>query len=217
MAHYVCDIFGITLRWRHNDHDGVSNHQPHGWILKRLFRRRSKKTSKLRVTGLCVGNSPGPLNSPQKRASYAENVSIWWRHHVTDAMLIKETGPGLPGRVCVCICLCISICIYIERERERESNRHIIPLRKQLICFFTANPYVCRFTRDYPIVFRPRNISLTFNIIVSLFRKMSPLVHLMLRLPFKLWWLLAISTLHFMLHQMAWIYQITTHTRLHQQ
>ena len=55
-----------TLPWRHNDHDGVSNHQPHGCLFKRLFRRRSKKTSKLRVTGLCVGNSPGPVNSPHK-------------------------------------------------------------------------------------------------------------------------------------------------------
>ena len=56
----------IALQWRHNDHDGVSNHQPHGCLLNRLFRRRSKKTSKLRVTGLCVGNSPGPVNSPHK-------------------------------------------------------------------------------------------------------------------------------------------------------
>ena len=55
-----------TLRWRHNDQDGVSNHQPHGCLLNRLFRRRSNKTSKLRVTGLCVGNSPGPVNSPHK-------------------------------------------------------------------------------------------------------------------------------------------------------
>ena len=54
------------LHWRHNEHDGVSNHQPHGCLLKRLFRRRSKKTSKLRVTGLCVGNSSGPVNSPHK-------------------------------------------------------------------------------------------------------------------------------------------------------
>ena len=50
-----------TLRWRHNEHDGVSNHQPHGCLLNRLFRRRSKKTPKLRVTGLCVGNSKGQL------------------------------------------------------------------------------------------------------------------------------------------------------------
>ena len=56
----------VSLRWRHNDHDGVSNHQPHRRLLNRLFRRRSKKTSKLRVTGLCAGNSPGPVNSPHK-------------------------------------------------------------------------------------------------------------------------------------------------------
>ena len=56
----------MSLHWRHNDHDSVSNHQPHGCLLNRLFRRRSKKTSKLRVTGLCVGNSPGPVNFPHK-------------------------------------------------------------------------------------------------------------------------------------------------------
>ena len=55
-----------TLLWRHNEHDSVSNHQPHGCLLNRLFRRRSKKTSKLRVTGFWVGNSPGPVNSPHK-------------------------------------------------------------------------------------------------------------------------------------------------------
>ena len=55
-----------SLQWRHNDHDSVSNHQPHGCLLNRLFGRRSKKTSKLRVTGLCAGNSPGPVNSPHK-------------------------------------------------------------------------------------------------------------------------------------------------------
>ena len=54
------------LRWRHNDNDGVSNHQPRGCLLNCLFRRISKKTSKLRVTGLCAGNSPGPVNSPHK-------------------------------------------------------------------------------------------------------------------------------------------------------
>ena len=47
-----------SLRWRHNDHAGVSNHQPHGCLLNRLFWHWSKKTSKLRVTGLCAGNSP---------------------------------------------------------------------------------------------------------------------------------------------------------------
>ena len=55
-----------TLRWRHNELHGVSDHQPHDCLLRLLFRRRSKKTSKLRVTGLCVGTSPGPVNSPHK-------------------------------------------------------------------------------------------------------------------------------------------------------
>ena len=53
-----------SLLWRHNGRDGVSNHQPHDCLLNRLFRRGSKKTSKLRVTGLCAWNSPG--NSPHK-------------------------------------------------------------------------------------------------------------------------------------------------------
>ena len=43
-----------SLQWRHNEHDGVSNHQPHDCLLNRLSRRGSKKTSKLRVTGLCA-------------------------------------------------------------------------------------------------------------------------------------------------------------------
>ena len=71
----------MSLQRRHSDHDGVSNHQPHGCLLNRLFRRRSKKTSKLRVTGLCAGNSPVAGEFPAQRASNAENVFIWWRHH----------------------------------------------------------------------------------------------------------------------------------------
>ena len=43
--------------------------------------RRSKKTSKLRVTGPCVGNSPVTGEFPAHRTSNAKNVSIWWRHH----------------------------------------------------------------------------------------------------------------------------------------
>ena len=69
------------LHWRHNDQDGVSNHQPHQCLLNRLLVRRSKKTSKLRVTGLCAGNSPETGGFPVQMASNAENVSIWWRHH----------------------------------------------------------------------------------------------------------------------------------------
>ena len=71
-----------SLQWRYNGRDGVSNHQPHDCLLNRLFRGRSKKTSKLRVTGFCDGNSPVTSEFPAQRASNAENVSIWWCHHV---------------------------------------------------------------------------------------------------------------------------------------
>ena len=69
-----------SLQWRHNGRDGVSNHQPPHCLLNRLFRSRSNKTSKLRVTGHCVGNSPETGEFPTQLASNAENVSIWWRH-----------------------------------------------------------------------------------------------------------------------------------------
>ena len=37
-------------------------------------------TSKLRVTGLCAGNSKVTGELPANKASNAENVSIGWRH-----------------------------------------------------------------------------------------------------------------------------------------
>ena len=81
-------VWQKSLQWRHIDHDSVSNPQPRGCLLNRLFRSRSKKTSKLRVTGLCAGNSPVTNEFPAQRASNAENVSIWWRHH---------------GSICCCV------------------------------------------------------------------------------------------------------------------
>ena len=89
----ICDVYitnyetmsgintKITLRWRHNGCDSVSNHQPRGCLLNRLFRRKSKKTSNLCVTGLCAENSPGTGEFLAQMASNTDNVSIWWRHH----------------------------------------------------------------------------------------------------------------------------------------
>ena len=39
------------------------------------------KKSKIRVTGLCVGNSPVTGEFPAQKAGNAENVSIWWHHY----------------------------------------------------------------------------------------------------------------------------------------
>ena len=96
-----------SLQWCHNGHDGVSNHQPHHCLLNRLFGRRSKKTSKLRVTGLCAGNSPGTGEFPAQMASNAKNVSIWWLNHD-----------------CVCDHLSsyIGFLLWINRTRTRYAN-----------------------------------------------------------------------------------------------
>ena len=57
---------GSTLQLRHNERDGVSNHRRFDCLLNRLFRCRSKKTSKLRVTGLCGGTHRWPVDSSHK-------------------------------------------------------------------------------------------------------------------------------------------------------
>ena len=69
----------LALQWRDNGRNGVSNNQPHDCLLNRLFQVHIKERSKLRVTGLCVVNSPVPGEFPAQMASKAENVSIWWR------------------------------------------------------------------------------------------------------------------------------------------
>ena len=55
-----------TWECRHNERDGVSNHQRLHCLLNRLFRSRSKKTSKMLVTGLCDGNHQWAVDSPHE-------------------------------------------------------------------------------------------------------------------------------------------------------
>ena len=75
-----------ALQWRNNGHNGVSNHQPHNCLLNRLFRHRSKKTSKLRVTGFVRGIHRRRANSPHKgpvtRKNFPFDDVIMERHFV---------------------------------------------------------------------------------------------------------------------------------------
>ena len=86
-----------SLQWRHNERDGVSNHQRLECLLNRLFRRRSKKTSELRFTGLSEGNPPVTGRFPSQGANNAEKISIWWRHDDTRSL----TMPGPKVRLSV--------------------------------------------------------------------------------------------------------------------
>ena len=56
----------MSLQWRHIGRYSVSNHQPHGCLLNRLFRRRSKKTSNSASLAFVWGIHRGPVNSPHK-------------------------------------------------------------------------------------------------------------------------------------------------------
>ena len=112
-----------SLQWSHNGHDGVSNHQPHHCLLSRLFRRRSKKTLKLRITGLCVGrNSPVTGEFPAQMASDTENVFIWWWHHVI------QNSRYLAHIVFYPQCIFSSFCQYLvqncfpKQQQKRAQN-----------------------------------------------------------------------------------------------
>ena len=82
--------FGIILQWRHNERNGASHHRRLDCLLNRLFGRRSKKTSKLRVTGFCEGNPPVrwlvdylrfPHNGPVTRKMFPFGDVIMGRNH----------------------------------------------------------------------------------------------------------------------------------------
>ena len=67
---FTVNIIKMTqaLSWSHNEGDGVSNHRR----FNRLIRHRSKKTAKLRVTGLWEENQPVAGGFPSQRASNEE-------------------------------------------------------------------------------------------------------------------------------------------------
>ena len=109
----------IPLERRHNEGDGVSNYQSLGCLRSRLFRCRSKKTSKLRVTGLCEGNPLVTGGFPSQMTSNAEHVSIWWRHHANRQFIFVSLALYLiPFFNGLCCNLTRSHCIPIVNNFE---------------------------------------------------------------------------------------------------
>ena len=84
---YVPSWGHSSFQWRHNERDCVSNHRLIDCLLNRLFRRRSKKTSKLRVHVLCEGNSAVtgefPAQRPVTRKCFHLKTSSWNGTHYT--------------------------------------------------------------------------------------------------------------------------------------
>ena len=98
-----------ALQWCHNGCDGISNHQPHDCLLNRLFRRRSKKTSKLHVTSLCGGNSPVTGEFPAQMASNAEKLSF----HLMKSSWAEQD----PSYICNIFSHWLRSCSAIDRKQ----------------------------------------------------------------------------------------------------
>ena len=100
---YSSRQIAAPLRWRHNEYDGVSNNQLYDCLPNHLFRRRSKKTSKLRVTGLCEGNSPVtgefPHKGPVTRKMFSFEDVI-----MLELCLFRNLSAGREGRSNVLVC-----------------------------------------------------------------------------------------------------------------
>ena len=88
------------LRWRDNGRDGVSNHQPHNCLLNRLFRRRSKETSKLRLAN--------------------GNVSIWWRYH---GVLSIYYGDVIMGAMASQITSLTIVCSTVYSDADQRKHQ----------------------------------------------------------------------------------------------
>ena len=130
-----------ALQWRHNGHNGVSNHQLHDCLLNRLFRRRSKKTSKSVSLAFLRGIPRWPVNSPQKWPvtrkmfpfddviiSLNENLQHGKRYHCRDpSMQVFNASWSVVPSVVECSTLTLHYCVvygirpwtYITRYKIR--------------------------------------------------------------------------------------------------
>ena len=77
--HKSSDVITLTSQWAQ-----WRLKSPASGLFIQLFIQVQVKENirKLRVTGLCVENPPGTGEFSAQKASNADNVFIWWRHHV---------------------------------------------------------------------------------------------------------------------------------------
>ena len=126
-----------------------------------------KKTSKLRVTGLCEGNPPVTDGFPSQRASNTGNVFIWWRHHVTQEFHIANQRRSKFGSFVVSTRLHLPLdkmaailadgifkCIFLN-----ETDRILIQISLKLVPKSSIDNkptliQVITWTNDYPLHWR---------------------------------------------------------------
>ena len=82
----------------YNEHDGVSKHRHLDCLLNRLSRCRSKKISKLCVTGYCEGNPPVTARFPSQRVSNVEKFPF------EDVIMIGSHTWSINHKICIKWC-----------------------------------------------------------------------------------------------------------------
>ena len=110
-----------TLHWLHNERYGVSIYQHLHCLLSRLFKRTSKKNNKAPRHWPFQGNPPVAGGFPSRRASNAENVFIWWRHH--------EFNSSVPMELICWDTMSPEVTILVKCQPRSALNRLIIPLK----------------------------------------------------------------------------------------
>ena len=133
--------YSKQLQLRHKGRDSVWNNQPHDCFLNSLFRHRSKKTSYLRVTGLCAGNSPEAGEFPAQMASNAKKCF----HLMTSPCVTFHTAVIKiiisPLRVTCGHCFLIFV---LKIQDPLQQGRHISGIFKCIYFYFYQ--YICQLT-----------------------------------------------------------------------
>ena len=136
-------------------------------------RHRSKKISKLRVTGLCEGNLPVTGEFLTQRDCNSENVSIWWRRHV-ESGLVRRPGSN-PSTVPVSEQVVRAIrCNVILRQlsvkrmelwqwNTTASSKHRRIIEEKHVSGAGANDYISQYLWDVITCPRPWYLLLTHN------------------------------------------------------
>ena len=162
----------ITSHWRHNEGDGISNHRRLDCLLNRLFRRRSEKTSKLRVTCLREGNSPVtgefPAQGPVRPKMLAFDDVIMG--HIVSAVLSRTKSLDMwndaawSSNVYICVYITyiwygiyIFVCVCLIWSIAREMNTRVYVSAADYISIWNPNPileYLLSQTKSHCGAFR---------------------------------------------------------------
>ena len=114
-------VYQESLEWRHKERDGVSNHRRLNFLLNHLFSRRSKKTSKLFVTGFCGGIHRWPVNSPHKvHVTQIGNQWVW--SMVIKLIICQCTVSSLDRVMAYCLFATSALYEWILSTGPNEAN-----------------------------------------------------------------------------------------------